>query len=57
MLTYVTDDAGYAWLNTRQSAVAGEVRPKTGGDGFDVVIEVAELVWEPLGKTDADLAG
>ena len=56
-LTHVTDDARYAWLNDRQCAVAGEVRPKTSGDGFDVVIEVAELVREPLGQTDADSAG
>jgi hypothetical protein len=56
-LTHVTDDARYAWLNDRHCAVAGEVRPKAGGDGFDVVIEVAEHVWEPLGQTDAESAG
>ena len=33
-ITHVTDDGRYSWLN----------------DGrFDVVFEVAELVWEPLG--------
>jgi len=56
-LTHVTDDSRYAWLNDRQCAVAGEVRPKAYGEGFDVVIEVAELVWEPLGQTDTDSAG
>jgi hypothetical protein len=28
-------------------AVTGEVRSRTNGEGFDVVIDVAELVWEP----------
>jgi hypothetical protein len=56
-MTHVTDDVRYSWLNDRQCAVAGEVRPKAGGDGFDVAIEVAELVWEPLGQTDTDSAG
>jgi hypothetical protein len=27
--------------------IVGEVRPREGGDGFDVVVDVAELVWEP----------
>jgi hypothetical protein len=47
-MTHLTDDPRYAWLNDRQCAVAGEVRPRPEGDGFDVVIEVAELVWEAL---------
>jgi hypothetical protein len=54
-MTHVADDPRYAWLNDRQCAVAGEVRPRGKGQGFDVVIEVAELVWEPL-EADADLA-
>jgi hypothetical protein len=55
-MTHITDDPRYSWLNDRQCAVAGEVRPKTGGDGFDVVIEVAELVWEALGDRFVDTA-
>ena len=47
-MTHLTDDPRYAWLNDRQCAVAGEVRPRGAGDGFDVVIDVSELVWEPL---------
>jgi Protein of unknown function (DUF3237) len=47
-MTHLTDDRRYAWLNDRQCAVAGEVRPRGDGSGFDVVIEVSELVWEPL---------
>jgi hypothetical protein len=27
--------------------MAGEVRPRKGEEGFEVVFEVAELVWEP----------
>lgn len=55
-MTHVTDDPRYSWLNDRQCAVAGEVRPKTRGEGFDVVIEVAELVWEPLSRDDVSSA-
>ena len=54
-MAHLTDDPRYAWLNDRQCAVAGEVRPRAEGEGFDVVIDVAELVWEPLGE-DAGLA-
>jgi len=53
-MTHLTDDARYSTLNDRQCAVAGEVRPKADGSGFDVVIEVAELVWEPLGHRFVD---
>ena len=45
-MTHVTDAESYRWLNDRLCAVAGEVRPMAGG-GFDVVLEVSELVWEP----------
>ena len=47
-MAHLTDDPRYAWLNDRQCAVAGEVRARAGGGGFDVLIEVAELAWEPL---------
>ena len=46
-MTHLADDERYRWLNDRLCAVAGEVRPLAGG-GFDVVIDVSELVWEPL---------
>jgi hypothetical protein len=36
-------DGDYAWLNDVLGVVAGEVRDK------EVVLEVAELVWEPPG--------
>ncbi len=47
-MTHTTGDERHPWLNDRMCAVAGEVRSKADG-GFDVVLEVAELVWEPVG--------
>jgi Protein of unknown function (DUF3237) len=47
-ITHETGDERYAWLNDRVCALAGEVRPD--GDGRShVVIEVSEIMWEPLG--------
>jgi hypothetical protein len=46
-ITHVTDDPRYAWLNTAIFALAGEVRPKEDGGGFEVVFEVAQLIREP----------
>ena len=46
-LTHVADDERYRWLNDRLCAIAGEVRPNE--DGFEVVVDVSELVWEPIG--------
>jgi hypothetical protein len=45
-LLHTTDDPRYRWLNDRICAVEGEVRPRTDGSGFDVVLEVSEMVWE-----------
>src|SRR3990170_2507261 len=42
-----TGDARYARLNDRVCALAGEVRPD-GDGGFEVVIDVSEIVWEPV---------
>lgn len=46
-MTHVSDDERYRWLNDRLCAVAGEVRPRDGA-GFDVVLEVSEIVWERI---------
>jgi hypothetical protein len=46
-ITHLSDDGRYRWLNQVMCVVAGEVRPLDGG-GFDVALEVSELVWEPL---------
>lgn len=45
-VTHVADDERYRWLNDRFCAIAGEVRPNEGG--FEVVVGVSELVWEPI---------
>ena len=45
-LAHTTDDPRYRWLNERVCAVEGEVRPRTEGSGFEVVLEVSEMVWE-----------
>lgn len=47
-MTHLTDDARYTWLNDRVCAIAGEVRQRPLGSGFDVVLDVADLAWEPL---------
>jgi len=46
-ITHETGDERYAWLNDRVCALAGEVRPD-GRGGFEVVIDVSEIVWEPI---------
>lgn len=46
--THSTDDERYRWLNGAVCALAGEVRPDEDGSGFEVVLDVSELVWEPL---------
>jgi hypothetical protein len=47
-VTHSTDDERYRWLNGVVCALAGEVRPDEDGSGFEVVLDVSELVWEPL---------
>lgn len=42
-LTHLSDDPAYRWLNDVVCVGTGEVRPE------GLVIDVAELVWEPLG--------
>ena len=46
MAQHTTDDERYRWLNDRVCAVEGEVRPRPGDTGFDVGLEVSEMVWE-----------
>jgi len=48
MAQHVSDDERYRWLNDRVCAVEGEVRPRTDSSGYDVVLEVSEMVWEPV---------
>jgi Protein of unknown function (DUF3237) len=46
-ITHLTDDARYNRLNDAVCPLVGEVRPRDG-HGFEVVLDVAELIWEPL---------
>jgi hypothetical protein len=47
--THVASDERYRWLNDVVCAIAGEVRPREdAGGGTEIVLDVAELVWEPL---------
>ena len=48
-LVHTTDDPRYRWLNDRGCAVEGEVRPRADGSGYEVVLEVSEMVWEAVG--------
>jgi hypothetical protein len=47
-IQHVSDDERYRWLNDRVCAVEGEVRPRSVGSGFDVVLQVSEMIWEPV---------
>jgi hypothetical protein len=47
--THLASDERYRWLNDVVCAVAGEVRPRADAGGTEIVLEVAELVWEPPG--------
>jgi len=45
---HTSDDDRYGWLNDRVCAVEGEVRPRPEGAGFDVILDVSLMTWEPL---------
>ena len=47
-ITHLTGNERYTWLNNTMCAMVGEVRPRKGEEDFEVVFDVAELVWEPL---------
>jgi len=47
-MTHVTYDERYRRLNDVVCALTGEVRPRADGTGYEVVLDVAELIWEPL---------
>ena len=44
---HLSDDERYRWLNDAVCAAVGEVRGEPRP--MELVLEVAELVWEPLG--------
>ena len=47
-IQHLSDDERYRWLNDRMCAIEGEVRPRSDGSGFDVVLEVSEMLWEAV---------
>jgi hypothetical protein len=47
-ITHVTEDERYRRLNDVVCTLTGEVRPRVKDSGYEVVLDVAELVWEPL---------
>jgi hypothetical protein len=56
ILSHVSDDERYRWLNDRVCAVEGEVRPRPEGAGFDVVLDVS-LMTSTFGKPQAPGSG
>jgi hypothetical protein len=46
-ITHLSEDARYSWLNQAICVLTGEVRPQAD-DRFEVVLEVSELIWEPI---------
>ena len=46
--THLSDDDRHRRLNDVVCALTGEVRSRPDGSGVDIVVDVAELVWEPL---------
>ena len=48
LMQHLSDDDRYRWLNDRVCAVEGEVRPRDGDAGFDVVLDVSLMTWEPI---------
>ena len=46
--THVSGDERYRWLNDVVCAIAGEVRPGSDGGKTSIVLDVSELIWEPV---------
>jgi hypothetical protein len=45
--THLSEDERYRWFNDSLSVGVGEVRSQEGGT-TELVVELAELVWEPV---------
>jgi len=45
--THLSQDSRYRWLNDVVCVGAGDVRARPDRDSPDLVIDVAELIWEP----------
>ncbi len=47
-ITHLSSDERYSWLNDAVCPAVGEVRSRADGSGVDLVVDVAELIWETL---------
>jgi hypothetical protein len=47
-ITHLSDDDRYRWLNDVVCVGTGEVRSRGEDEATELVIDVAELEWEPL---------
>ena len=50
-MTHITDDQRYLRLNDAYCAVAGEVRHRPEQSPAGVVLDIYELVWQPLASS------
>jgi hypothetical protein len=48
---HLSQDSRYRWLNDVVCVGTGEVRTRPDRDSPDLVIDVAELIWEPPAET------
>lgn len=47
---HLSDAEHYKWLNDSLCVGTGEVRSQPGGGSAHLVLDVAELVWEPIAE-------
>lgn len=48
--THLCDDARYSWLNDGIGVGTGEVRWQEHAHSPDLVLDVTELIWEPIAE-------
>jgi Protein of unknown function (DUF3237) len=48
--THMTDDERYKWLNDVVCVGTGEVRTADDGASTVLVVDIAELIWEPISE-------
>lgn len=48
--THLSDAEGYAWLNDTVCVGTGEVRTQPDGAPTQLVVDVAEVIWEPIAE-------
>jgi hypothetical protein len=54
---HTSDDERFRWLNDRVCAVEGEVRPRSDGSGFDVILDVSLMTSTSAGLEEVRGAG